>query len=257
MDLEKRRKHFDPRRADIVVSGAVILEAVLKRLKVEAVTAVDRGLRDGLLQDLLRRRKVDDRDQSLRDAALTVQARFGAPEAHAAQVSKLALALFDDLAPVHQLPASARPWLEVAALLHDIGNAVNYQRHHKHSQYLIENADLPGLSDREKLLIGRIARFHRRSPPEVGHEGMAGLTAGESRLVRKCATLLRVADSFDRSHRQPIVSFSAAAKGRSVLIKLRSKTPIDLELWDVEHEKKLFREVFGRTLVFQNTRVRG
>ena len=256
MDLEKRRKHFDPKRADIVVAGAVILEAVLKRLRLDSVTAVDRGLRDGLLIDLVRRRKVDDKDQSLRDAVGAVQRRFGGSELHAAQVARLALALFDDLAPLHQLPASARPWLEVAALLHDIGNSVNYQRHHKHSQYLIENVDLPGLSDRERLVIGRIARFHRRSPPELRHEGMAGLTSGEARLVRKCATLLRVADSFDRSHRQPIVKMSATVKGRAVVIRLRSRTPIDLELWDVEHERKLFREIFGRSLVFQNQRVR-
>jgi exopolyphosphatase/guanosine-5'-triphosphate,3'-diphosphate pyrophosphatase len=254
MDLEKRRKHFDPRRADIVVAGAVVLEAVLEHLKLDSVTAVDRGLRDGLLRDLVRRRRVDAEDQSLHDAAVTVGRRFGQGEAHSAQVARLALALFDDLAGVHQLPASARPWLEVAALLHDVGNAINYQRHHKHSQYLIQNADLPGLSDRERLVIGCIARFHRRSAPDLNHEGMAGLTPGEARVVRKCATLLRVADSFDRSHRQPIGRISALVKGRTVTIRLHSKTPIDLELWDAEHERKLFREVFSRALVFQHLR---
>jgi exopolyphosphatase/guanosine-5'-triphosphate,3'-diphosphate pyrophosphatase len=254
MDLEKRRKHFDPRRADIVVAGAVILEAVLERLRVDSVTAVDRGLRDGILRDLVRRRKVDDRDESLRDAAVAIGIRFGFGEAHAEQVTRMALALFDDLAQVHQLPDSARALLEVAALLHDVGNAVNYQRHHKHSQYLIANSDLPGLSDRERQVIGCIARFHRRSPPDLGHEGMGGLTAGEARVVRKCSTLLRVADSFDRSHRQPISKISAAVKGRTVTVRLRSRHPIDLELWDAEHERKLFREVFGRTLVFHQVR---
>ncbi len=256
MDLEKRRKRFDPRRADIVVAGAVILEAVLARLRLDSITAVDRGLRDGILRDLVQRRKVDDRDESLHDAAIAVGRRLGFGEAHAVQVTRMALALFDDLAPVHQLPASSRPWLEVAALLHDVGNAINYQRHHKHSQYLIQNAELPGLTERERLVIGAIARYHRRSPPDLGHEGMAGLTPGEARLVRKCSTLLRIADSFDRSHRQPITRFVASCKGRAVTIRMVSRTPIDLELWDVEHERKLFREVFGKTLVFHHQRTR-
>ncbi len=254
MDLPKRRKRFDPKRADIVVAGAIILEAVLKHLKLDAVTAVDRGLRDGLLRDMVRRRKVDHQDTSLHEAAMVVGRRFGFGEPHSKQVARLALALFDDLATLHQLPASARPWLEVAALLHDVGNAVNYQRHHKHSQYLIQNADLPGLSDREKLVIGCIARYHRRSAPALGHEGMVGLTPQEARLVRKCATLLRVADSLDRSHRQPISKLSASVSGSKVQVKLSSRTPIDLELWDVEHELPLFREVFGKSLTLTQSR---
>ncbi len=254
MDLAKRRKRFDPRRADIVVAGAVILEAVMKHLKLDAITAIDRGLRDGLLRDMVRRRKVDQNDGSLHEAAVGVGRRFGFGEQHCEQVTRLALALFDDLALVHQLPASARPWLEVAALLHDVGNAINYQRHHKHSQYLIQNADLPGLSDRERMVIGCIARFHRRSAPSLLHEGMTGLTPQEARLVRKCATLLRVADSLDRSHRQPISKLSASLRGSKVVVKMSSRTPIDLELWDAEHEQPLFREVFGRALVLQQGR---
>ncbi|MBS1148917.1 MAG: Exopolyphosphatase [Myxococcaceae bacterium] len=254
MDMPKRRKSFDPRRADIVVAGAVILEAVLEHLGLDAITAVDRGLRDGLLRDMVRRRKIDHTDGSLHEAAVAVGRRFGFGERHSEQVTRLAMSLFDDLAPLHQLPASARPWLEVAALLHDVGNAINYQRHHKHSQYLIQNADLPGLADRERMVIGCIARFHRRSAPTLTHEGMVGLTAQEARVVRKCATLLRVADSLDRSHRQPIKKLTASLKGSKVVVRLSSRTPIDLELWDAEHELPLFREVFGRSLVLQQGR---
>ena len=254
MDLAKRRKRFDPRRADVVVAGAVILETLLEHLKLDAITAVDRGLRDGLLRDMVRRRKVDQNDASLHEAAVAVGRRFGFGEPHAEQVTRLALGLFDDLAPLHQLPASARPWLEVAALLHDVGNAINYQRHHKHSQYLIQNADLPGLSDRERMVIGCIARFHRRSVPSLNPEGMEGLTAQEARVVRKCATRLRVADSLDRSHRQPVSKLSAFVKGSKAVVRLRSRTPVDLELWDAQHELPLFREVFGRALVLRHGR---
>lgn len=254
MDADKRRKRFDPRRADIVVAGAVVLEAVLQHLKLESITAVDRGLRDGILRDLVKRRKVDRDDSSLHDAAVAAGLRFGFSREHGEQTAKLALQLFDQLAAVHQLPAAARPWLEVAALLHDVGHAVNYQRHHKHSQYLIQNADIPGLTDREKLLSALIARFHRRSAPEAGHEALEPLTAAELRQVRKCATLLRVADSLDRSHHQPVRQVIASSRGRQVHLTLKSKSPVELELWDVGREVPLFREVFGRGLTFSVAR---
>lgn len=248
LEIEKRRKRFEPRRADIIVAGAVILEAFMKHMRLESVTAVDRGLREGLLRDLLQKQKVDHQDHSLAEEAMEIGRRFDFPEGHSVQVARIALELFDDLASLHQLPAAARPILEVAALLHDVGHVVNYQRHHKHSQYVIENADLPGMADRDQQLAGLIARFHRRSEPVAGHEALRELPAAELRLVRKCATLLRVADALDRGHHQPVRKVSATVKGRAVVIALRARGPVDLELWDASHELGLFREVFGRTL---------
>lgn len=257
LTVEKRRKRFDPRRADIIVAGAVVLESVMRQLKVETITAVDRGLREGILHDLVRRRRVDESDHSLADAAIAVGHRFGFSEPHARQVSRLALSLFDDLQRTHHLPAMARPWLEVAALLHDIGHAVNYQRHHKHTHYLIANTDIPGLTDRERAIVGVIARFHRRSKPDPKHELLQPFTVAEVRIIRKCSTLLRVADSLDRSHHQPVQSIRAQLRGRSVHLKVRSKQSIDLELWDLEHEVELFREVFGKSLVVSSTAMGG
>jgi exopolyphosphatase/guanosine-5'-triphosphate,3'-diphosphate pyrophosphatase len=254
MPPERRRKRFDPRRADIIVSGAVILEGVVKHLGVESVTAVNRGLRDGLLVDLLYRQDDSRDDHSLADAALDIGRRFFFDEKHSRQVARLALTLFDDLAALHHLPLSTRPYLEVAALLHDIGNAVSYERHHKHTYYLIHNADIPGLADRERELVARVARYHRRSPPELAHSGMEGLGPSEARTVRKLATLLRIADSLDRSHQQPIKSLKARQTRDGVVLHLQAKQPVDLELWNAEREVAPFRGVYGKRLAFQVSR---
>ncbi|MHB8872781.1 MAG: Ppx/GppA phosphatase family protein [Myxococcaceae bacterium] len=256
MAPEKRRKRFDSRRADIVVAGAVILEAVAARLNLDTVIAVNAGLRDGVLRDLLRRRRTDPDDHSLADAAVAFGRRFGFDEPHGRQVTLLALTLFDELASLHGLPAAARPLLEAASLLHDVGNAVNYQRHHKHTYYLIQQTDIPGLADRERELVGRIARFHRRSAPNLDHPGMQGLTPSEARLVRKCATLLRLADSLDASHHQPVQQLLAKVKGRVAVVRLKVRAPVDLELWDAGHEAELFKQVFDRRVSLQVERAR-
>lgn len=248
MGVDERRRRFDPRRADIIIAGAVILEAIAQHMSLQAVVAVERGLRHGVLFDLLRRRNADDLDFSIAGAARVLGRRFYFDERHASQVSRIALSLFDDLASVHRLPASVRPFLEAAALLHDVGNAVSYQKHHRHTQYLIQNADLPGLADRERDLVSRIARYHRRSAPEIDHAGMAGLSLAEARLVRKLATLLRVADALDRSHHQPIQTVRSKETKGEVCLRIRSRAPVDLELWDVAHEAPLFRRVFSRRL---------
>jgi exopolyphosphatase/guanosine-5'-triphosphate,3'-diphosphate pyrophosphatase len=243
MSPHERRHRFDARRADIIVAGAVILECAMDHFRLGTVQAVNRGLRDGILVDLMRRNRGGAGDESLAEGALAMARRFGIDLRHAEKVARLALDLFD-----------GTPLLEVAALLHDIGSAVSTQAHHKHSHYLIQNADLPVLSARERDLCARIARFHRRSPPDREHAGMKGLTGGEAALVRKLSTLLRIADALDRSHHQPVRSIDVSVRRRSVSIQLRHRAAVDLELWDVEREAMLFHRVFGRRLDVQGRR---
>ena len=256
MDPEERQKRFDARRADVIVAGAVILEALAHHLSLRAVTAVDRGLRHGVLVDLLRRRFRDADDGSLLNAARVLGRRFFYDEDHALQVNRLSLALFDQLASLHRLPMAVRPYLEVAAVLHDIGHAVSYQKHHRHTEYLIRNGDIPGLADRERDIVARIARFHRRSAPDLHHPAMEGLTLSEARSVRKLATLLRVADALDRSHAQPVRDLRVSQVSRRVVIHLAHRGPADLELWDVAHEGPLFRKVFAARLQVTTAAVR-
>lgn len=251
----ERRRRFEAGRADIIVAGAVTLEAVCRHLGLKGVTAVDAGLRTGLLVELARRNARDEHHVA-HDAAIALGRRFHLDERHGTQVARTALTLFDDLAGMHRMPAIARTYLEVAALLHDIGHAVSYQRHHKHTFYLIKNADFPGLTDRERDLVARVARYHRRSPPEAAHADMAGLTLADVAVVRKLSTLLRLADALDRSHHQPLTRVKAVPNGRAVELRLYSRAPIDLELWDAGHELPNFRSVFKKALTFTPVRDR-
>jgi exopolyphosphatase/guanosine-5'-triphosphate,3'-diphosphate pyrophosphatase len=231
-----------------VVAGAVVLEALMDGLGLESVTSVDTGLRQGLLVDMLERQGREAPDASTGEAARALGRRFAFDEVHAAQVARVALSLFDDLAGLHRLPASARPMLEAAALLHDVGSAVSYSRHHKHTFYLIANGDIPGFSDRERQLVALVARYHRRSPPDRERPDLVSLAPADFRTVRKLATLLRLSDSCDRSHHQLVRDVRARVANGSVRLLLRSRQPIDLEIWDAGREAALFRQVFGRRL---------
>jgi exopolyphosphatase/guanosine-5'-triphosphate,3'-diphosphate pyrophosphatase len=245
MTLAERRRHFDPRRAEIVVAGAVILEGAMRQMRLATVAAVETGLRNGVLVDLLRRAAARD-DHTAAEAALGLGRRFGFDEEHAVQVGALAVTLFEDLASLHRLPASARRVIEAAAMLHDVGSAVSFHRHHKHSAYLVANADLPGLDERERGLAALVARFHRRSFPERHRKDLAHLSAADLGALRKLAAILRLANALDASHQRSVRSLGAEARDGKVILRLRARAPLDLELWDVEREAALFRQVFRR-----------
>jgi exopolyphosphatase/guanosine-5'-triphosphate,3'-diphosphate pyrophosphatase len=250
LSLGERRRRYEPRRAEIIVAGAVILEAAMRHLSLEAVVAVDTGLRNGILLDLARRSPgaaaaaAADRAH----AVLALGRRFGFDEKHAIQTARLSLALFDQLAGIHALPASARGLLEAAALLHDVGHAVSPNRHHKHTYYLVSNADIPGFSDRERLLVALVARYHRRSAPDRNRPDLADLPLSDFRLVRRLVGLLRVADALDRSHHQPVHDVRGISRNGVVRVRANARAALDLELWDVAREAALFRAIFGHRL---------
>ena len=143
---------MDAKRVDLMPAAAVLLDVVLTRSGSPEVVACTWALREGLLLDLARtpdRRRAPSA-HARRRSVEALAARFAGDNAHGQQVARLALALFDGIAPALGLPAASRELLEYAALLHDIGHAIDHDRHHRHTAYLIRNADLDGFTPRER-----------------------------------------------------------------------------------------------------------
>jgi exopolyphosphatase/guanosine-5'-triphosphate,3'-diphosphate pyrophosphatase len=253
MTASERRSRFDARRAEIVVAGAAVLEAAMRHLGLAAITAVGTGLRNGILLELSRRDEAR-LDPGATELVLALGRRFQFDEPHATQVARLALDLYDRLEALHRLPSRARQLLEAAALLHDIGHAVSVQSHHKHTYYLVANADLPGFADRERALVALVARYHRRSHPGRGRRDLEELSSSELGLVRKLVAILRVADALDRSHQQPVRTVRTRVRRGAVDLRVAARGPIELELWDAAREAGLFQRVFGRRLALAPTR---
>jgi exopolyphosphatase/guanosine-5'-triphosphate,3'-diphosphate pyrophosphatase len=254
MSLAERRRHFEPKRAEVIVGGAVILEGLVRHLELESVSSVDTGLRNGILVDLVRRAAAREDDHTAADAALALGRRFRLDERHAAQVGALAVTLFEDLAKLHQLPAATRRILEAAALLHDVGYAVSSHKHHKHTHYLISNSDIPGFANRERDLVAIVARYHRRSVPDAKRPDLAHLSSAELQTVRKLAAILRIANALDASHQLHVRALRAVVRDGVVTLRVRARGPLDLELWEAERDAAFFRSVFRKRVEIQARR---
>src|SRR6266550_6426107 len=169
LDLEKRLRvpGLEPRRADLAAAGAILLDEILRRLGATEITLCDLSLREGLVLDYISRHRKEiaqaDRYPDVRRRSvfeLAERCHYW-PE-HSQHVARLAIALFDQTRAIHGLTDREREWLEYAAILHDIGVHISYERHHKHSFYLIKNGDLRGFEPEEINIIALVARYHRR-----------------------------------------------------------------------------------------------
>lgn len=141
-------------------------------------------------------------------------------------------------------------FLEVASMLHDIGQDISYSKHHKHSYYLITNTELPGFSDSEIAIIANIARYHRRSVPKLIHENYLRLSNNARHKVSKLASILRLADGLDRTHSQAVKDINVDIKDEKIIISLEidKNSNIEMEKAGFDKKKDLLEKITDRTV---------
>jgi len=151
-----------------------------------------------------------------------------------------------------KLPASSRELLEYAALLHDIGHAVDHGRHQRHTYYLIKNSELLGFEPEEIELIALVARGHRKQVPKPSAPELAVIPTAKRKIVRGLAAVLRVADALDRTHfgvvKRLLVEKTA---GRVVLHVDAGGENAELELWAAERRVDLLSRLLDRPVVLR------
>ncbi len=179
---------LDALRADNVVAGSQVAALVMQAFGLHELVLAPWALREGVILEHLdahRHRPAPRADGHgpRRRAVLDFARRHAWDEPHCSQVTALALSLFDQTRALHGLGPAERDLLEWAALLHDVGYAVAQSSHHKHSLYLIRNADLEGFSPRELAVVANVARYHRKALPADHHDDYMALDEAERELV--------------------------------------------------------------------------
>ncbi len=247
---------LDPRRADVAAVGSILLDTLLSSLGASELTLCDFALREGLIIDYIKRnaahiRTAERYPDVRRRSVIELAERCGYRAEHAQGVTRLALALFDGTQARHRLGTRERQWLEYAALLHDIGTHIGYEDHHKHSYYLIRHGGLRGFEPEEVVIIGLIARYHRKTVPKKSHEGFGDLTREQRHVVRILAALVRLAEGLDRSHTQTVTGLAFADLDGDIRVSLSANDDAELELWAAARRSAALASLLGAELRFE------
>jgi exopolyphosphatase / guanosine-5'-triphosphate,3'-diphosphate pyrophosphatase len=247
---------MDPRRADLSVAGSVLFDTIVRRLGADEFTLCDLALREGLVLDYIRRnsariRKAERYPDVRRRSVIELGERCGYWSEHAQQVARLALSIFDQTRSVHGLSDREREWLEYGALLHDVGVHISYERHHRHSYYLIKNGDLRGFDPNETEVIALVARYHRQATPKKSHDGYGELAGSLRRTVRALSAMVRLAEGLDRSHAQALAGLDLYPRGDDYLARLRASGDAELELWAAHRHVAPLEKLLGKPVRFE------
>jgi len=227
--VEDRIERFGVKRdrAEVLGIAALVFATVARQLGIAKLVSPGVGVREAVLLELAETAREEQakaegaHDKALVTAARTFANRVDHDTTHGEHVRLLARALFHQLRDVHGVPDDRGIVLEVAALLHDVGEVVNVRGHHKHSEYMIRWARIPGLDDGSREMIALLARTHRKDATRARQIINASPLSKEHRAqLRKLSGLLRIADALDCEHRSRVEQVVCTRMGEAIVLDL-------------------------------------
>ena len=243
-----------PRRAEIIVAGAQVFAALLESFGLAGFTYSPLGLRDGILAQMLAEQ--DARASAHREfehqrweSVLATARRFGVDLHHAEPVRAHAVQLYRELQVLHELPPEYEGWLAAAAILRDTGKFINYQGHHRHTQYVVSSSEIYGFTPVQRTLVSAIARYLGKSRPQPGDRALRNIPASEHQHVQRAVVMLRLAVALNQDRASDVLRVAVKVYPKRVYLEIQpGRTGAELELWSLRKEADYFLEVFGREL---------
>jgi len=236
----------DEARAALLVPAGALVRHLCAFTGRDVALVPQLTLRDGLLADLLPGAHGPHHFDSshLIAEAQQLLRRYGTDVAYAENTASLAVQLFDQTADLHGLTERHRTLLEFSALVHDIGSYLNVRNRHKHTMYIIQSADIAGLTKTEKEMVAHIARYHRRSPPQPHHAVFQALPRRSRVIVSYLAAILRIAYGLDVERTQRIRKVRCELADGRLLLHV-DRRQVALERWSLSGKSQMFSDVFG------------
>ena len=236
-------------RSDIIVAGLAVAAEVVARIEAREIVVSSYGIREGILLETARVSPlIADKGEARERSVVELAERSHYEQPHAKHVRKLALQLFDSIGERLGCSPADRQLLSDAALLHDIGYHINYDKHNKHSYHLIEHAELLGMTPADQIVVAHVARYHRGAEPKKKHRTYGKLDGAMRKRIKRLAAILRVADGFDRGHAGAVAEIKVRWMEHALRLTAvpdPRATSLRLELWGASRKSRLLSEVAG------------
>ncbi len=239
-------------RADIIIGGMAPAKVLLDVLKSNKLIVSGNGLREGVFfKNYL---ELCGNDSDIVDDVLShsignILKNYDSNVIHCNHVSQLSLKMFDQMQEIHELGSNYRKLMAVGAMIHDIGQYVDYYNHHKHGFYLALNSRINGMTHRELVICGLIVAMHRNE--EFKHDWKdfsQYIDKNDYEVVKKLSMFVRIAEELDRNEFGSVVDIQCHIGKDSVEMILKTKRPADLEIAAAMRSSAAFVKVFGKNL---------
>jgi exopolyphosphatase/guanosine-5'-triphosphate,3'-diphosphate pyrophosphatase len=238
--------------ADTITAYAIILNIFFTLSANDRIYILETSLAEAVLANILFELELSkkyNKTNQLVSIARSTCAKFKVDSQHAQYVAGIAEMLFSGLRESLGLKKECLIYLVLAAWLHDIGMFVHNRSHHKHTEYIINSLNLSRLNAEEVKMIACVARYHRKALPSEAHLLYGSLPQDKQIIVQKLSSLLRIANSLDRSHKQKVKKVEVKINPKqNILLQVYAEGNLTLESEDFQNKKNLFEEITGNKI---------
>ncbi len=252
--LEERRKisGLSAERSDIILAGSSIINCLLETTGSKKLVISGCGLREGLFFDYYCKANGQQviADDILKRSRDNIMKLYASDISHSKHISAMSLSMFDNWSELHGLGKSSRRLLKTAALLHDIGITINFYSHARHSAYMIQNAQLFGLSHREQIMASVIAGWHNGISKAFSRDRFyRDILSDSNWQVINCLSLfLALAESLDYSQTRQVNKIRPSVDKNGAVLEILSKGNPAIELLQIKNHLPWFKKTFGLDL---------
>jgi exopolyphosphatase/guanosine-5'-triphosphate,3'-diphosphate pyrophosphatase len=228
-------------RGDSIVGGGLAIRTLIELLEAEEVFVSGQGVREGLARSLVTE-DLPAPDEVRRSSVRALASRFsGWEEESAVRRAAIAEALLKalELAPDPDIKEA----LLHAAVLLDVGRAIDFFDRHEHVADLVLATDLLGFTHRGIALVSAVSRA--AGDEDARPKSLAPLVTGkDEEAVHRAAALLVLADDIEeRCPRGAAVEVDCRVQKDEVRVKVSA-----LAGWRPRLIGRRFERAFGRKL---------
>lgn len=240
---------MEPKRIDMILAGAILLEECMKALGAEKVEPTEFSLRDGILAEerqLFERKGATQLSLHLPDL-VTAAERFGAERSHIQKLVKVSEAIFEGLQPLHRLKPEWKTYLSAAAILKNAGEVVTIVDYEIHSHYLIRHMDFPARETWEQEFVAELCLYlkaQKLSPKDLPFKRRKDLRIAFTKLL----PLLQIVDALDGGREAHPSLKRIRINKRNVRVYFSSRGSTGLESLNVDLRKVLFEKTYRATI---------
>jgi exopolyphosphatase/guanosine-5'-triphosphate,3'-diphosphate pyrophosphatase len=235
--------------AELLLPSLLIFYCFLKMTRVEGIQVPKLSLMQGVLYNLSDEMlNISGKKESIDDIISSVWyigSKYQIDKKHSVFVEKFSLEIFDSTKKLHKLGDRERLYLQVAAILHDVGGFISANDHDFHSYNIIRSQSIIGFSDIELELIASTARYHADDTPITTDKNYRYLSDADKMVVSTLAAILKLSEALDISHIQKIKEMKLVGTKDSLFFNLKSEEDIILEEWEFSKHVDFFEQVIG------------
>lgn len=251
LDKKKRIKGISSNRADILPSALAAVSSFVKYLNFDRMVISGCGLREGIMFNYAMPITVEKPITDVLTYSLNTLVKFyNLNQKHVEHVVNLSVQLFKQLRVLHKFPRQYLKILKVVAMLHNAGMSIKYYDYEKHSAYIIQNASIYGMTNREIVMASLVASVHKSDDFSMSDivRYKAYINEEDVDAIRKLGIMLRIAESLDRSMSGCVQTINCDVLGDSVIMKTEVDGDASLEIKDALAASSDFKRIFKKNL---------